>query len=595
MIKFKSPKLVQYPKPLFTIFTLLMVVGLGSLCFPSLSSLSAQSLESEYPQFRSPIDYPLSLSGTFGELRRSGFHFGMDLRSEWRGDNDLIRSIGPGYVSRILVSASGYGNAVYINHPNGYTSVYAHLKEFSPKIKELVRSRQYAEKSFEVNFFPERHQLPVEVGQFIGFMGNTGHSFGRHLHFEIRKTDGQIPINPLLFGYEVADHHAPLLREIGVHLLDDKGNILEKENHRLRHVGKNNYRLSQSTLKIPAWQFGITLKGHDRMTGTNNRNGIYRIEMYVDDSLFHEITFDRLAYSERPYFKTHVDYGVNILDKKQHHLLYKHQGNRLQVYCDCPSYGIIPAFENKNQEIKIIASDFQGNQSSVEFSVVRKPPPYEYNTPVYTHEFSPDEAQVVSLQGATIKFPKNAFFKEERLHIKEERGQCENCISPVIVIREDGIPFYHAPTLYFETYSFPSHLKDKVFAAQIDEDGELTLIRGNWEGNSYKAKIRSIGSYALAIDTVPPLIKPKRFQRDARELKSISFEISDDLNASVKNGGLNYQTYINGQWALFEFDLKSNTIIHHFDRPLKEGTHQLRIEVEDAVGNQAVREFEFLR
>nr|MBS0037720.1 M23 family metallopeptidase [Saprospiraceae bacterium] len=573
----------------FTFLLMVLFTAVGS------ENLKAQNSEKQYPTFSPPVNYPLSLSGTFGELRRTGFHFGVDFRSQWTGEEDLILSIGDGYVSRIAVSAGGYGNAVYINHPNGYTSVYAHLDRFAPEIEALLRAQQYAQKSFEVNFYPRRDQLPVKEGQFIGTMGNTGHSFGPHLHFEIRKSDGQIPLNPLLFGMEVADHHAPVLQELGIHILDEKGNVLERITHPLTRSTGNQYRTQRAVHQIPGWQFGLSIKGHDRMTGTNNRNGIYYLALYVDDELYHEIQFDRLAYSERPYFRTHVSHAINVLDNKRHHLLYKHSGNKLQIYCDCPTYGIISAFENQNRQVKIVVADFQGNQSTVEFEIVRSSPPYERPEKIYTHQFNPNEPKTVVLEGSSIHFPANGFFKEEKLQIREIHLDGLEAYSPVLEIVENGTAFYNRPQVRFHQPDIPVELRDKVYVGQIDEDLKPKMISGNWNGNKFVARISSEGKYALFIDTIPPEIKPKRFRRDARGLDFISFEIADDLPSGIRNGGISYQTYINGEWALFEFDSKSNTITHRFDRPLPAGTHQLKIEVVDAVGNKTVREWEFLR
>lgn len=572
---------------------LILICFMAFTSWVPFNSISAQ--QAEKPSFAPPINYPMSLSGTFGEIRRSGFHFGIDLRSQWTDEEDLILSIADGYISRLLVSAGGYGNAAYINHPNGYTSVYAHLDRFSPEIEKIIRQRQYREESFEVDFHLRRNDLPVKKGQFIGTMGNTGHSFGKHLHFEIRRTEGQIPYNPLLFGYQVADRHPPVLNEIGIHILDDKGTVLERNYYPLRHRGNNNYTPGNAVLEVPGWQFGLSLKGHDRMTGTNNRNGIYQIELFVNDSLFHEIRFDRLAYSERPFFRTHVDHALNVKENRRHHLLYKHKGNRLQIYCECPSYGIIPAFLENPSEITIRASDFQGNTSVASFQIRRAEPPYEREPILFTHRFKSGQAKTVNLPGGSIHFPRNAFFKDETLYIREVRDDCADCLSPIIEIKEDGTPFFNRATLTFNTYSFPAGYKDKVFAGRIDENGEVSMLPGSWKGSNYETRILSPGQYALFMDTIPPTIRPISFRRDMRGLNSMSFEIKDDQRASIRNGGISYRTTINGEWALFEFDLKNDLITHNFDRPLPPGTHQLKIEVTDAVGNKTIREWEFVR
>ena len=563
------------------------------ITIPNFSFLNAQS--GSYPSFAPPINYPMSLSGTFGELRRTGFHFGIDLRSQWTEDEDLILSIGDGHVSRISVSAGGYGKAIYIDHPNGYTSVYAHLDQLATEIDQWVRQQQYHQKSFDVNLYPQRNQFPVKMGQFLGTMGNTGHSFGKHLHFEIRETKGQIPINPLLFGYEVADHHAPILQELGIHILDERGNVLERTIHSLRRIKGDEYVVGNEPLEIKGWQFGLSIKGHDRMTGTSNRNGIYHIAMYVDDELYHEIRFDRIAYSERPYFRTHVAFAINVLDNKRHHLLYQHQGNKLQLYCDCPTYGIVKAFENQERQIRVITSDFQGNESVVEFKVKRVPPPYDREDFIYTHIFQPEESKIVSFSCSSIHFPKNGFFKQERLNIRASISSREDALSPAVYIEESGVAFYNRPELQFHQYNIPKASRSKVFIGKVNDNGSLSRLGGQWKGADFTGRISSGGEYALFIDTIPPVITPKKFRRDMRGLSSMAFEITDELVLGSPGGGLEYEGRINGEWVLFEYDLKNNLIEYHFDRPLAAGEHQLGITVTDAAGNKISREWTFIR
>lgn len=584
------PFFTQLLKSQYLLLIFLFLAGISLL-----GSSTAKAQASSYPTFAPPINYPMSLSGTFGELRRTGFHFGIDLRSQWTDEEDLILSIADGFVSRISVSPGGYGNAIYIDHPNGYTSVYAHLDRFAPEIQEWVRAQQYRQQSFRVNLYPQRNQFPVKTGQFLGTMGNTGHSFGKHLHFEIRRTDGQIPLNPLLFGYEVPDRHAPILQELGVHILDDRGNTLERTTLPLRRVVGDRFSTGKEKIEIRGWQFGLSLKGHDRMTGTNNRNGIYHIALYVDDELYHEIRFDRIAYSERPYFRTHVSHAINVLDNKRHHLLYQHEGNRLQLYCDCPTYGIIKAFEKQDRHIRIVASDFQGNESEVEFIAVRAAPPYEREEIVYTHAFHPDRAKSVQLGGGSIHFPANGFFKEEKLNIRQLPASREDALSPAIYIEETGVAFYNRPELRFHEYNIPADKRSKVFIGRIGDDGNISRVGGQWRGGDFISRISTAGEFALFVDTLPPIIRPIRFRRDMRGLSSMSFEITDELVTGSNGGQLEYEGRINGEWVLFEYDQKNDLIEYHFDRPLESGEHKLEITVKDAVGNETSREWTFIR
>ena len=193
-----------------------------------------ESGKRSYPQnyFRSPVDHHIKLSGTFGELRPNHLHAGIDIKAKNGKIGQPLYATADGYVSRIKVQSGGYGNVLYINHPNGYTSVYAHLHEFPKAIAKYVKEFQYRRQSFEVEIFPEAERFRFKQGEVVGKLGLSGRSFGPHLHFEIRDTKTEKPINPLLFGIQVADNIAPKLHKLKAYFLNDKFENYWQQKHR---------------------------------------------------------------------------------------------------------------------------------------------------------------------------------------------------------------------------------------------------------------------------------------------------------------------------------------------------------------------------
>jgi len=286
----------------------------------SLLSISAGLLpdqaEKNYPQdyFRSPVDHDIKLSGTFGELRPNHFHAGIDIKAQMGKTGQNIFAVADGIVSRINIKSSGYGNALYIDHPNGYTSVYAHLEKFPKHIAEYMKEQQYDTHTSEIEHYPSAGMFSFQKGDIIGTLGMSGRSYGPHLHFEIRDTESEIPINPLLFGFSIDDKVRPDLRSVKLYGLDDQMCELESKQYTLRKRGSS-YKPSKDTLMMKSSEVGVALKAYDQMTGVSNLNGIYALEMYVDDSIHFQFTMDKISFDETRYINAHMDYAEREVKK----------------------------------------------------------------------------------------------------------------------------------------------------------------------------------------------------------------------------------------------------------------------------------------
>ncbi|RMG83063.1 MAG: M23 family metallopeptidase, partial [Bacteroidetes bacterium] len=344
-----------------------------------------EKTKAKYPQnyFRSPVRHTIRLSGTFGELRPNHFHSGIDIKSSKGGIGDPVFAVADGYVARIKVQAGGYGNALYIRHPNGYTSVYAHLDRFAPELAKYVLEKQYERRSFAVDLYPEAGQFSFKKGAEIGKMGNSGSSQGPHLHFEMRDTRTQKPVNPLLFGFPMTDNRAPRMHQLRVYALNDKRETIGAKTYNLRQNGRQ-YRVAGDTLTIDAWRAGFALKVYDHHDFVTNWNGIYQLEMRLNDQPWYAFDLESFSFNETRYVNAHLDYGELVSKKAYFNRCFRLPGNQLSIYSVNENEGVVPLHQNQTAKISLIASDVDGNESRLDFWVKRGEvtpavsPPYNY-------------------------------------------------------------------------------------------------------------------------------------------------------------------------------------------------------------------------
>ena len=264
----------------------------------------------QYPTnyFQSPVIGLLVLSGTFGELRANHFHSGIDIKPTQRGSNEGIFSAADGYVSRIRVQEGGYGQALYIAHPNGYTTVYGHLEKFAPDIQAYTRQKQYEKQQFEVDLVLQPNELPMRQGQNIGAMGNRGHSFGQHLHFEIRDSKTEKAINPLLFGLSVPDNTPPEMNGLKVYLMDDKNEVVGTRYVNLTRKSSNQYAIVGDTLDVAAQNVAFALRTNDSHSRESGENGIFSLDLTCNDAPIYHFSTETFGFNETRYINAHLDY-----------------------------------------------------------------------------------------------------------------------------------------------------------------------------------------------------------------------------------------------------------------------------------------------
>ncbi|MEL6987122.1 MAG: M23 family metallopeptidase [Bacteroidota bacterium] len=267
--------------------------------------------------FISPVTYEMKLAGTFGELRSNHFHAGIDIKSPNGQEGSPIVAIEDGFVSRLAVKPRGYGKAIYLDHPSGHTSVYGHLQKFVPRLAEFAKQKQYELESFQVDISINSDSLFFNKGDTIGFLGNTGSSAGPHLHFEIRNTKTEVPINPLLFGYNVKDSRKPFVRDLRAYLLDKEHHSFNQQKIDLRKTKEGYYTSAEDTVNIGAWRTSLACYTLDQMNGAPNRNGVFAISLYVDDTIRFHFTMDSIPFDKSRYLNAHLDYAAFKKNRKQ--------------------------------------------------------------------------------------------------------------------------------------------------------------------------------------------------------------------------------------------------------------------------------------
>ncbi|MEO1434197.1 MAG: M23 family metallopeptidase [Bacteroidota bacterium] len=542
--------------------------------------LMAFSNETEpaYPQdyFRSPVDRPITLSGTFGELRSNHFHSGIDIKGS-RGVGEPLYAIADGFISRIAVKPGGYGNALYIDHPNGYTSVYAHLHKFSKPIAAYIKAQQYKNRNFPLNDFPDRDLFPIKKGEIIGFLGNSGHSFGPHLHFEIRDTQTEEPINPLLFGYEIKDNTPPMIQELRIYHLNDRAATLRTQTFTIRKSGSRHY-ISKDTLEIESDFVGFGLKTYDQMDGVRNWNGVYTISVLEKDKVAYHFEIERFSFDDKRYINAHTDYGAWRKDKSRFNRTYLLPGNHLPVYETNAQRGMIRVPEGQAIPILIEAADASGNKSSIK-TWVKKAKTEIFSEYTYNYHLPEGQENIIMQGDAIVHFPAKAFYEEQFLMFQREEGGSP--YSDLFQLGDPDQPIHQGYELKIEPRQLPERYRDKALIAQCYEDGHYESLGGNWDGQYLVAKAWSFGDFCVILDTIPPTVQvlnPKSIMGKGYRL---NFKIDDERS------GINaYQAQVDGQWILMEYDQKNDRLFHRFDGTIPSGKHQFTLTVTDRRNNQ---------
>lgn len=548
-------------------------------------SLSGQT--SDYPQdyFRSPLDIPLVLSGTFGELRSNHFHSGVDIKTQGRTGLD-IHAVGPGQVRRIKISPYGFGKAIYIEHPNGYTSVYAHLQSFNDSIEAYLKKRQYDLQSNEVDLYLPEGTFRVERGTVIAKSGNSGGSGGPHLHFELRDSRTEKIINPLLFGMAVADQRFPVLKKL--HLYEYRSDeLISGTEHRLLHRGSGKYDLAGSGTIETANLVGFGIDTYDQLDGAGNKNGVYRIQLFVNETLEYDFQMNTFAFSETRYINSHIDFAQAQCCGDKVNKLFIDPANQLSVYGRQAKMNLLDLAQDSSAKVCIKVSDLAGNQSELTFKVERQAaePPVETALDGDMTTFKAGQTNFFVKEDLELVLPENALYRDVLFEYNKE-APCAQCLSEVYKIGSELIPVHAYFNLSIKVPPLEDQIdRQKLCVVSVKDGKILDYEGGNFQEGKVSCRTRQFGGFALAIDTLPPEITPYNFtdqgHHDPR--RALKIRIEDNLS-----GVAHYELSLNDQWLRAYYDAKNDLLLAEpSDLDYMSGSNVLKMLVRDDKGNES--------
>ncbi len=548
----------------------------------------------DYPKnyFQLPIDGTLSMSGSFGELRGNHFHAGIDMRSTKPAGHQPIFAAADGYIGRIKTQGGGYGQALYIIHDNGYTTVYAHLDNFMPEVMRFVREKQYTAEQFEQNISLDTTQFRVKKGQQIGTMGTRGNSFGEHLHFEIRETATEKAINPLLFGFYVPDHSPPVISLLKAYYLNDKNEIIGSN---VYYPNKKNggYVLEKDTIAVPYNKIAFAIEVNDAADGKSGKNGIYKLLTKVDSQTIYRFTAETCGFAESRYLNAHTDYEYYKTSKIHLHRTFVLPGNHLTMYDSVLNYGIID-MSPAAKKISIAVEDVLGNATSLNFLVKNKDIDVHKASKNSNYKYFLPYDQISLLQpvGAEIRFPLGCLY--DNLYMKFGTTQRESgTFSSVYHLHNTNTPLHRDFEIAIAPQNLPDSLRQKAFVAYCERDDERTYnCGGSWRNDGYlSAQDNNFGNYCIMLDTIAPTITPVSFQTDLKALSKISFKIKDNFEPMGEGTTFKYRATVDNQFLLMEYDAKYATIFHNLnENKIPKGEHIFKLEVTDFSGNKRIFE-----
>ncbi|HJX71882.1 MAG TPA: M23 family metallopeptidase [Bacteroidales bacterium] len=544
--------------------------------------------KNKFENFTAPLDIPMFLSGNFGELRSTHFHSGIDIKTQQQIGKNVYASK-DGYVSRIKIQSGGYGKSVYLFHPEGYTTVYAHLNDFIPEIASYVKDIQYAQRKYEINVFPEKYRIPVVKGQLIGHSGNTGYSGGPHLHYEIRDAY-QNPLNVLRFGFNILDNIAPEIKHLAVYPVEPSS-IINGRNNKVIYepVRINGEYILKDTLTASGMA-GFGIETYDYLNGSGNRCAVYSIELAVNGLIVYYHEMNKFSFSEVKYLNSHLDYEERILNNLSIHKLFPDPNNKLSIYKTVHNNGIVYFSDDSVYHVRISVKDAYSNSTSLFFKVSgtksNHAPLQNTTDSSFVKTFYYSQVNTYQTPEIKIVIPEYALFRD--IDFKYAALKKDTLpYSDLHVIHSDLTPLCGSYRLSIRTKNMSVNLAKKAFIASVDRKNKLNVFGGTWQNGFVSASVDCFGRFFILVDTMAPSVKPVAFRSNqyCKADDTISFEITDDLS-----GLKSYNGYIDDEWALFEYDKKSNSLSYTIDKErLTPGIkHALEIVVVDDRNNISV-------
>lgn len=551
-----------------------------------LSLLLIYATGSPAQSYQSPLDIPLTLSANFGELRPNHFHSGIDLKTQGVVDKPVY-SIEDGYVSRISVSPSGYGLAIYVNHPSGHTCVYGHLNGYASRIADYVKTKQYEQESYRIDIPLNADEIPVKKGELIAYSGNTGSSGGPHVHFEIRNTEDQLALDPLVYYKEqIADVVSPQLKGIAVYPIENGGVIngdVKPFRASITTDKKGVYLPIKDTIK--AWgRVGIGVYANDRMTATNNIYGVYRVRLFLNNEKIFSSEITSVNFGTSKMINSMIDFDYWYNRRIFYQKSFIEPGNKLPIY-QAVNDGYMDIKEEKVYNFRYELEDLYGNQTDYAFSL--KGIKQEVPQPECMQLMKWDEENYYSGELFSIVIPQNSLYKN--LCFNLNRTQSIGYMSSLYRINDTHVPLNNGCEITIKLTKDTLPNKAQYGIVRVN-DGNDSWVGGTYRNGSMTVGIGELGNtYAVSFDNKAPDITPIQPVKWVSQ-REIKIRLTDN-----KSGIVSHKGTIDGEFALFENDVKSSIYTYRFDsKRLKRGqVHKLVFTATDGCGNTSIYKYEF--
>jgi len=545
------------------------------------------------PEYINPMAIPLDLSGNFMEPRSNHFHSGLDMRTQGQ-EGVPVRAVADGWVSRIKISPWGYGKAVYIDHANGYTSVYGHLQQLKGATLEACLAAQYKEKDFSVDITPEKGAIPIIQGEVFALSGNTGGSGGPHLHFELRKTSSQFAMDPQALGIKVQDKTPPEIIGVRLYPITDTSRIGPYPPKALGFAtqgGSGKYGLKPGEQPTAYGTVALALHTSDRYDGMAAKFGVRKIELFVDSVPAFSASFDAIDFNTNRYCNAHVDFALYKGNKMEYHRCYELPNNKLRIYGKEPAQGHIELPPGSTKHVWFKVTDANGNVSELAFllkgATAEEAVPWAGRSEEGSL-FRYDTENVLAEDGVRMTLPALSLYDDTYVTY-ERKPKPTRAFAPLHVLNDVLTPIQSHCELRIDAPDLPERLRNKALIVSMD--GKTEPCGGTFADGAITTKVRTFGSYTVLVDTVPPVISNVDLRSDMKGRSSFTLKITDNLS------GIDTWTgQLDGKWILMEYDPKRNALVHTFDKQSEgSGSRAFSLELNDERGNKTRYEMKFTR
>lgn len=545
--------------------------------------------------FISPVKIPLLLSANFGDLRIDHFHSGIDIKTQGVTGIEIV-SAASGYIYRIGVSPGGFGKALYIKHPSGYSTVYGHLDRFADEIEEYVKERQYEKKSFLITLYPPKEKFSVKQGDLIAYSGNSGSSGGPHLHYEIRRYENEKPVNPLKFDLGISDNIDPVIEKLFIYPAGINTSINGQNTVRRIDVrgGHGNYYVPAEKAIIINGTAGFGIKAFDLLNESYNKCAAYSIELIIDSTTYFKYQMDEFTFNESRYINSHIDYETYMKEKIYVQRTYLLPNDKLSVYQNIINRGIFSFDDDTVHNVKIIVTDISENRSTLSFRVKS-----QANNQLSSLKKTEEDIVIMPFnrqnrfisENIKVSIPAGALYDTLKFSYKLIPGS-EYMLSDLHQVHNEFSPVHKAYSLGIRPGIFTAGMESKMTIVQTGDEQKKSSLISTWSDGYLTAEATSFGSFCVGIDTIPPVITPNGLVsgKNLTGRKEIRIKIKDDLS-----GIKSYEPEIDGNWALFEFDQKNDVLIYGFDekRIKRNSEHLLKLKVSDNKDNISYFDYNF--